>query len=77
MKLHLSFDRKATPCGLWLKIVLNLGGIASLITATIAMMLAQVRIFYGMAYGGLLPSIFGKVYYTTNTPIITTLICGN
>ncbi|CAF4730296.1 unnamed protein product, partial [Rotaria sp. Silwood1] len=49
---------KATPYGLWLTILMDLGAIASLTTAALMSMLSQTRIFYSMAHDGLLPPVF-------------------
>ncbi|CAF4354967.1 unnamed protein product, partial [Rotaria sordida] len=53
---------KATPYGLWLSILMNLGAIAGLTTVILTMMLSQTRIFYTMADDGLLPQIFARIH---------------
>ncbi|CAF3310566.1 unnamed protein product [Rotaria socialis] len=72
----LSVAIKATPFGLWLSIIMNLGGIAGLTTVGMMVMLSQTRIFYAMAHDGLLPKIFARVHRRWITPWIATLICG-
>ncbi|CAF3385466.1 unnamed protein product [Rotaria sp. Silwood1] len=67
---------KATPYGLWLTILMDLGAIASLTTAALMSMLSQTRIFYAMAHDGLLPPVFAKIHSHTTTPWISILICG-
>ncbi|CAF4329943.1 unnamed protein product [Rotaria socialis] len=67
---------QATPYGLWLQIVMTLGGIASLTTVGIMVMLSQTRIFYAMAHDGLLPPLFCKLHSRTISPWISTLISG-
>ncbi|CAF4929704.1 unnamed protein product, partial [Rotaria socialis] len=67
---------KATPFGLWLSIIMNLGGIAGLTTVGMMVMLSQTRIFYAMANDGLLPKIFARIHRRWITPWIATLICG-
>ncbi|CAF3422335.1 unnamed protein product [Rotaria socialis] len=67
---------QATPYGLWLRIVMTLGGIASLTTVGMTAMLSQTRIFYAMAHDGLLPPLFCKLHPTRVTPWISTLISG-
>ncbi|CAF2603781.1 unnamed protein product [Rotaria sp. Silwood2] len=67
---------KATPYGLWLSILMDLGAIAGLTTVALTMMLSQTRIFYAMAHDGLLPPIFTKIHKTTITPWISTIISG-
>ncbi|CAF2200223.1 unnamed protein product [Rotaria magnacalcarata] len=66
----------ATPYGRWLSILMNLGGIAGLTTVGMTLVLSQTRFFYAMAHDGLLPHIFAKLHRKTNTPWISTLICG-
>ncbi|CAF5183762.1 unnamed protein product, partial [Rotaria magnacalcarata] len=70
------FYRTATPYGRWLSILMNLGGIAGLTTVGMTLVLSQTRFFYAMAHDGLLPHIFAKLHRKTNTPWISTLICG-
>ncbi|CAF0977278.1 unnamed protein product [Rotaria magnacalcarata] len=72
----LSVAIQATPYGLWLRIVMTLGGIASLTTVGMTAMLSQTRIFYAMAHDGLLPPLFCKLHSTRITPWISTLISG-
>ncbi|CAF1346963.1 unnamed protein product [Rotaria sordida] len=67
---------KATPYGLWLSIVMNLGVIAGLTTVALTPMLLQTRIFYAMAHDGLLPPIFAKIHPQRATPWISILIIG-
>ncbi|CAF3807643.1 unnamed protein product [Rotaria sordida] len=67
---------KATPYGLWLSIVMNLGVIASLTTVGLTVMLSQTRIFYAMAHDGLLPPIFAKIHPQMTTPWVSILISG-
>ena len=71
------FYRIATPYGLWLQIVMTLGGIVSLTTVGMTVMLSQTRIFYAMAHDGLLPQIFARVHRRWITPWIATLISGD
>ena len=56
---------------------MNLCAIASLTTAALTPQLSQTRTFYAMAHDGLLPSCFAKIHSHTETPWISTLICGN
>jgi APA family basic amino acid/polyamine antiporter len=69
------YNSKATPFGIWLPILLTLGAIASLTTVAITVLLAQTRVFYAMAYDGLLPRIFAR-RSDTMTPWVSTIICG-
>ncbi|CAF4326077.1 unnamed protein product, partial [Rotaria sordida] len=67
---------KATPYGLWLSILMNLGAIAGLTTVTLTLMLSQTRIFYAMANDGLLPKIFARIHHKRATPWLSILIIG-
>lgn len=66
-----------TPYGVWLLILIDLGGIAALTNVALTMLLSQTRIFYAMASDGLLPKFFTKIYSRTETPWISILISGN
>ncbi|CAF2974020.1 unnamed protein product [Rotaria sp. Silwood2] len=52
---------KATPYGLWLLIVMNLGAIASLTTVALTVMLSETRIFYAMAHDGIFCAVFSGI----------------
>ncbi|CAF2410478.1 unnamed protein product [Rotaria sp. Silwood2] len=52
---------KATPYGLWLLIVMNLGAIASLTTVALTAMLSETRIFYAMAHDGIFCAVFSGI----------------
>ncbi|CAF2982145.1 unnamed protein product [Rotaria sp. Silwood2] len=67
---------KATPYGIWLSILMDLGAIASLTTVALIVMLSQTRLFYAMAHDGLLPPIFARIHSQTTTPWASILICG-
>ncbi|CAF3221874.1 unnamed protein product [Rotaria sp. Silwood2] len=68
---------KVTPYGRWLSILMDLGAIASLVSAALTGMLSQTRIFYAMAHDGLLPAVFAKIHRTTKTPWISIIISGD
>lgn len=70
------FSRKVTPYGVWLLILIDLGGIAALTNVALTMLLSQTRIFYAMASDGLLPKFFSKICSHTETPWISILISG-
>ncbi|CAF3413685.1 unnamed protein product [Rotaria sp. Silwood1] len=72
-----NFYGKATPYGLWLSILINLGAIASLTTVALIGMLSQTWVFYAMAHDGLLPPFFAKIHKTTKTPWISIIISGD
>ncbi|CAF2974033.1 unnamed protein product [Rotaria sp. Silwood2] len=72
----LSHAIKATPYGLWLSILMDLGAIASLTTVALIVMLSQTRLFYAMAHDGLLLPIFARIHSQTTTPWASILICG-
>ncbi|CAF3659610.1 unnamed protein product [Adineta steineri] len=67
---------KATPYGLWLLIIMDLGAIAGVTTVVLTILLSQTRIFYAMAHDGLLPPIFARIHSRTKTPWISILISG-
>ncbi|CAF4579062.1 unnamed protein product [Rotaria sp. Silwood2] len=52
---------KATPYGLWLSILMDLGAIAGLTTVALAVLLSQTRIFYAMAHDGVFCAIFSGI----------------
>ncbi len=66
--------REATPYGLWLSIIMDLGAIAALTTVALTTLLSQIRIFYAMANDGLLPPFFARI--RSHTPWISTIISG-
>ncbi|CAF4961975.1 unnamed protein product [Rotaria sp. Silwood1] len=72
----LSVAIKATPYGLWLSILMDLGAIAGLTTVALNVMLSETRIFYAMAHDGLLPPFFTKIHSQTRTPWVSILISG-
>ncbi|CAF4114926.1 unnamed protein product, partial [Adineta steineri] len=72
----LSVALKATPYGVWLPALMDLGAIASLTTVALVMLLSQTRIFYAMAKDNLLPSFFAKIHSRTETPWVSTIISG-
>ncbi|CAF4173629.1 unnamed protein product, partial [Rotaria sordida] len=53
---------KATPYGLWLSIIMNLGAITSCTTVVLTMMLSQTRIFYAMAHDGVFCAVFSGIF---------------
>ncbi|CAF1080744.1 unnamed protein product [Adineta steineri] len=67
---------KATPYGLWLLIIMDLGAIAGVTTVALTILLPQTCIFYAMAHDGLLPPIFARIHSRTKTPWISILISG-
>ncbi|CAF3659593.1 unnamed protein product [Adineta steineri] len=72
----LSAALKATPYGVWLPALMDLGAIASLTTVALTVLLSQTRIFYAMAKDNLLPSFFAKIHSRTETPWVSTIISG-
>jgi amino acid transporter len=71
-----NFTRNATPYGLWLSILMDLGAIAGLTTVALTVQLSQTRIFYAMAHDGLLPPFFARIHRSTETPWISTIVSG-
>ncbi|CAF1063738.1 unnamed protein product [Adineta steineri] len=72
----LSTALKATPYGVWLPALMDLGAIASLTSVALTALLSQTRIFYAMAKDNLLPSFFAKIQSRTETPWVSTIISG-
>ncbi|CAF1371989.1 unnamed protein product [Adineta steineri] len=72
----LSTALKATPYGVWLPALMDLGAIASLTSVALTALLSQTRIFYAMAKDNLLPSFFAKIHSRTETPWVSTIISG-
>lgn len=68
--------RKATPYGIWLIILLDLGALAGLTTVALSTLLAQSRVFYAIAHDGLLPPVFTKIHSHTKTPWVTIILSG-
>ncbi|ORZ33104.1 amino acid transporter [Catenaria anguillulae PL171] len=60
----------------WLSILISLGGIAGLTSVILISLLGQPRIFYAMAYDGLLPPAFARVHPKYRTPFVPTLVSG-
>lgn len=61
---------------IWLRPFIKLGALAGLSSVILVLMMAQPRIFYAMAYDGLLPPAFKRVHARFRTPHITTSITG-
>ncbi|KXN67252.1 amino acid transporter [Conidiobolus coronatus NRRL 28638] len=60
----------------WLEVIVILGAVFGMITAIIASLISQSRIFYTMALDGLLPKIFAKLHPSFSTPYINLIILG-
>jgi basic amino acid/polyamine antiporter, APA family len=60
----------------WLTYFINIGAIMGLASVVLVMLMGQPRIFFSMSRDGLLPSVFGKVHPTFQTPYITTIVTG-
>jgi APA family basic amino acid/polyamine antiporter len=66
----------AGPALKWLTYFINIGAIMGLASVVLVMLMGQPRIFFSMSRDGLLPSVFGKVHPTFQTPYITTIVTG-
>ncbi|ORZ32333.1 amino acid/polyamine transporter I [Catenaria anguillulae PL171] len=60
----------------WLSTLVSIGAISGLTSVILVSLMAQPRIFYAMAYDGLLPPVFGKINKKYGTPVIQTVISG-
>jgi basic amino acid/polyamine antiporter, APA family len=65
----------ATPAH-WLSPIVKLGAILGTTAVILVMLLGQTRIFYTMAFDGLLPETFGKVHPRFRTPYKSTALVG-
>ncbi|KAL2913953.1 hypothetical protein HK105_206544 [Polyrhizophydium stewartii] len=59
-----------------LSVVISFGIICGLTSVLLVLMIGQPRIFYSMAYDGLLPPVFSKMHPKTGTPYVATLTSG-
>jgi APA family basic amino acid/polyamine antiporter len=60
----------------WLTYFINIGAIMGLASVVLVMLMGQPRIFFSMSRDGLLPSVFGKIHPTFQTPYVTTIVTG-
>jgi len=65
----------ATPAH-WLSPIVKLGAILGTTAVILVMMLGQTRVFYTMAFDGLLPKVFGTVHPRFRTPYKSTALVG-
>lgn len=65
----------ATPLH-WLSPIVKLGAILGTTAVILVMLLGQTRIFYTMAFDGLLPKAFGTVHPRFRTPYKSTALIG-
>ncbi len=60
----------------WLKFVVKIGAIAGLSSVILVTIMANSRIFYAIAYDGLLPSQFAQIHPEFKTPYLATIVSG-
>ncbi|KAJ8326439.1 hypothetical protein BDV3_005961 [Batrachochytrium dendrobatidis] len=59
-----------------LAVIVSFGVICGLTSVMLVSMLGQPRIFYSMAYDGLLPEVFSRMHAKTGTPYVATIVSG-
>ncbi|KAL2913942.1 hypothetical protein HK105_206533 [Polyrhizophydium stewartii] len=57
-------------------VIISFGALVGLTSVMITLMIGQPRIFYSMAYDGLLPPVFSRIHPKFGTPYITTIFSG-
>ncbi|KAI9220406.1 amino acid permease-associated protein, partial [Blastocladiella britannica] len=60
----------------WLSTLISIGGLCGITSVILVSLLGQPRIFYSMAYDGLLPPVFARIHPTFKTPFYPTLLSG-
>ncbi|KAI9220417.1 amino acid/polyamine transporter I, partial [Blastocladiella britannica] len=60
----------------WLGTLISIGGLCGITSVILVSLLGQPRIFYSMAYDGLLPPVFARIHPTFKTPFYPTLLSG-
>jgi APA family basic amino acid/polyamine antiporter len=60
----------------WLSPIVKLGAILGTTAVILVMMLGQTRVFYTMAFDGLLPKVFGALHPRFRTPYKSTALVG-
>ncbi|MCP2728718.1 amino acid permease [Limnofasciculus baicalensis] len=60
----------------WLKFVVKIGAIAGLSSVILVTIMANSRIFYAIAYDGLLPPQFAQIHPEFKTPYLATIVSG-
>ncbi|KAI8872739.1 hypothetical protein GQ42DRAFT_176958 [Ramicandelaber brevisporus] len=64
------------PGSRWLRIMVEVGGVAGLTSVMLIMLMGQPRIMYAMAKDGLMPRIFSRIHPRFKTPYIPTICTG-
>ncbi|RKP34273.1 cationic amino acid transporter [Dimargaris cristalligena] len=60
----------------WLRILVDIGAVAGLLSVMLILMMGQPRIFHTMAKDGMLPSLLARIHPRFRTPYIPTIITG-
>ncbi|KAJ1918462.1 hypothetical protein IWQ60_007497 [Tieghemiomyces parasiticus] len=60
----------------WLRIIVDIGAIAGLLSVMLILMMGQPRIFHTMAKDGLLPRVFSRLHPRFRTPFVPTILTG-
>ena len=60
----------------WFSVLIKIGALTGLTTVILVLLYGQSRIFYAMAYDGLLPGLFAHVHPRLQTPYASQLLIG-
>ncbi|KAJ1970189.1 hypothetical protein IWQ62_000098 [Dispira parvispora] len=61
----------------WLRILVDIGAVAGLLSVLVVNILSQSRIFHSMAHDGMFPKIMGRIHPRFRTPYVPILIVGS
>ncbi|KAJ1653856.1 hypothetical protein IWQ61_006105 [Dispira simplex] len=61
----------------WLRILVDIGAVAGLLSVLLVDILSQSRIFHSMAHDGMFPGIMGRIHPRFRTPYIPIIIVGS
>ncbi|KAJ1959575.1 hypothetical protein H4R35_007632, partial [Dimargaris xerosporica] len=64
----ISYALETFPNTRWLRIIIDLGAVAGLMSVMLILMMGQPRIFYTMSRDGMLPGVLGRIHPRFKTP---------